>query len=91
MNTNLYKFKIHTFLHSFIIVVDTVIGSSYLEKSELEISFNWNNHLIKFLKLLNCSVGLVANEKDAEVTTLFPLKIIEIYTFERTIFNIGGA
>lgn len=91
MNANLYKFKIDTFLHSFIIVVDTVIGSSYLENSELEISFNWNNHLIKFLKLLNCSVGLVANENDAEVTTLFPLNCMKIYTFERTIFNIEGV
>lgn len=71
---------IPTFLHSFIILVDTVIRSSNLEKSD-EMSFNWKSHFIKlnylisyFLKLLNCSAELVGKVKDAEVTALFPLK-----------------
>lgn len=35
------------FLHSFIIVVDTVMGSSNLENSEDEMSFIWKSHLIR--------------------------------------------
>ena len=65
------------------IVVDTVIGSSNLEKSDDEMSFSWNSHFIKlfldkqkyFLKLLNCSVGFVGKENDADVTVLLPLNI----------------
>jgi hypothetical protein len=65
------------------ILVETVIGSSYLEKSDAATSFNWNNHFTRlnkarlynyFLKLLNFSVGLVGKVKDAEFTTLFPLR-----------------
>jgi len=53
-------------------LVETVIGSSYLEKSEPEISFNWKSHLLRFLKLLNCSEGLVGNVNEAVLTALPP-------------------
>lgn len=60
------------------ILVETVIGSSYLLKSEAEISLSPKRYFTRlpltqayFLKLLNCSVGLVCSAKE-EVVTAFP-------------------
>lgn len=71
--------------------VETVMGSSYLLKSEAEMSLIWNRNLTKlhfmmfyFLKLLNCSVGLVGYAKDPDVSILPPLNKCSC-TFEHTI------
>ena len=57
------------------------MGSSYFEKSDDWTSLTIKSHLTKllhrifmyFLKVLNCSAGLVETENDAKVIGLFPL------------------
>lgn len=87
---------IPTFLHSLIIVVDTVMGSSNFENSEDEISLIWKSHLIKLainekilFEIVELLSGIGGKWKWGWGDSFIPPWFNKIITFERSLFNTG--